>query len=237
MKFLGRVTTLDSFLKAYKASETKGFFLYERFDIPDKLDCTELPPFEAFFSKLRNHNPLEKDFNDYQKLVNGEFNQQSILKKLRSQSVPPTGFENYFYLKNIWYQRSMITSKDFLQWYNNKDVVSTLEAVQKTIEFYHDKGSDMLKLGCTLQNLANICLHKSTNPKLNPFFEGDKDLCEKFRENMTGGPLIDFTQKTVVDQTYIRSSSKVCKTIVGIDASQLYPISMCQEMPTRLYTR
>ena len=28
INFLGRATTLDSFLKAYEASETSGFFLY-----------------------------------------------------------------------------------------------------------------------------------------------------------------------------------------------------------------
>ena len=54
---------------------------------------------------------------------------------------------------------------------------------------------------------------------------------------MSGGPSIVFTRKAVVDQTYIRNSSNICKTIVGIDASQLYPFSMCQEMPTGLYTR
>ena len=37
----------------------------------------------------------------------------------------------------------------------------------------------MLKLACTLPNLANICLHKSTNYKFYPFCESDKDLCEK----------------------------------------------------------
>ena len=131
MKFLGVATTLDSFLKAYKASEFKGFFAYEWFESPDKLDFKELPPYEAFFSKLRNHNPLEKDFNDYQKMVNGGLDRQCALKKLRIQSVPPTGFEYYSYLKNIWRQHSMITFKDFLQWYNNKDVVSTVEAMQK----------------------------------------------------------------------------------------------------------
>ena len=62
MKFLGGATTLDSFLKAYKASETKGFFPYEWFDNPEKLDFPELPPYEAFFSKFRNNNPLDKDF-------------------------------------------------------------------------------------------------------------------------------------------------------------------------------
>ena len=115
MKFLGGATTLDSFLKIYKASETKSFFPYEWFDSPDKLDYTELSSYEAFFSKLRNHNPLEKDFNDYQKLVIGGLDQKSALKNLRIQSIPPTGFENYSYLKNIWEQQSMITFKDFIR--------------------------------------------------------------------------------------------------------------------------
>ena len=54
---------------------------------------------------------------------------------------------------------------------------------------------------------------------------------------MTGGPSIVFTRKAVVDKTFIRDSSNVCKSIVGIDASQLYPYSMCQDMTTGLYTR
>ena len=61
----------------------------------------------------------------------------------------------------------------------------------------------MLKLGSTLPNLTNICLHKSTNIKFYPFVEADKDLHDKIREDMTGGPSIVFTRKTVVDQTYI----------------------------------
>ena len=40
-----------------------------------------------------------------------------------------------------------------------------------------------------------------------------------------------------MDETFIRKSSNLCKSIVGIDASQLYPYSMCQPMPTGLYTR
>ena len=126
---------------------------------------------------------------------------------------------------------------DFLKWYNNKDVVPTLEAMQKMIEFYHNKGIDMLKLGCTLPNLANICLHKSTDSKFYPFTESDKDLLEKIREDMVGGPSIVFTRKAVVDEIFIRKSSNLCKSIVGIDASQLYSYSMCKPMPTGLYTR
>ena len=54
---------------------------------------------------------------------------------------------------------------------------------------------------------------------------------------MVGGPSIVFTRQAVVDETFIRKSSNLCKSIVGIDASQLYPYSMCQPVPTGLYTR
>ena len=36
MNFLGGATRLDSFLKAYKTAETKGFFPYEWFDSPKR---------------------------------------------------------------------------------------------------------------------------------------------------------------------------------------------------------
>ena len=95
----------------------------------------------------------------------------------------------------------------------------------------------MLKLGGTLPNLANICLHKSTDAKFYPFTEGDEDLLEKSWENVVGRPSIVYTRKAFVDETFIRKSTNLCKSIVGFDASQLYPYSMCQPMPTGLYTR
>ena len=105
------------------------------------------------------------------------------------------------------------------------------------IDVYQDKDTDMLKLGCTLPDLADICLHKTTDAKIYPFTEGDTDLLEKIREDVVGGPSIVFTRKAVVDENFIRQSANICKSIVGIDASQLYPYSMCQLMPTGLYTR
>ena len=95
------------------------------------------------------------------------------------------------------------------------------------IVFYHDKNIDMLKLGCTLPNLANISLHKSTDAKFYTITEGDKDFLEKILEDVVGGPSIVFTREAVVDETFIRKSANICKSIVGIDASRLYPYSMC----------
>ena len=85
-----------------------------------------------------------------------------------------------------------------------------------------------------IPNQANICLHKSTNEKFYPFCETDRELCEKIREDVTIRPS---TQKTVLDETFIRDTSNICKSIVEIDASQLYPYSINQDMPTGLYTR
>ncbi len=237
MNFLAGASTLDSFLKAYKTEETKGFFPYEWLDSFNKLELTHLPPYESFYSKLRKCNPLEKDFLEYNKLVLQGKTSEDALKSLKLRSVPPTGKENYDYLVKVWQDNGMETFRDFLRWYNDKDVIPTLEAMQKMMEFYHNKGVDMLKLGCTLPNLANRILHQSTKCMFWPFSEKDKDLAEKLREDTVGGPPIVFTRKAEVGVTRIRDSDNVCQSILGIDANQLYPYAMCQPMPTGPYTR
>ena len=68
-------------------------------------------------------------------------------------------------------------------------------------------------------------------------FETDKELLQKTREGMVGESSIVFIRKAVVDQTFIRNSRNICISIVGIDASQLYPYFMCQPMPAGLYTQ
>ena len=226
MNFRGGAKSLDPFLKAYETKETKGFFPYEWLDCPGKMNNKELPPYDSFFSVLRNSNPLEKNYNDFQNLVNTGLTTEQAVVQLRMDRIPPTGVEKYLYLQSVWENNNLQYFSDFLKWYNNKAVVPTLEAMQKMIEFYHNKGNDMLKLGCLLPNLANICLHKSADSNFYQFTESDEDLLEKIREDMVGGPSIVFTRKTVVDETFIRKSSNLCKSIVGINASQLYPNSM-----------
>ena len=237
MNFFTGASSFDSFLKAYKTQETKRFFSYEWFDCPEKKNNIELPPYDSFFSILRNNNPLENDYNDYQNLVSSSLTTEQTVAKLRMDRIPPTGAENYSYLQSVWVSEGTKSFKGFLMWYNTKDVVLTLERMQKMIEFYHQKKVDTLKLGCTLTRLANICLHKSTDSKFYLFTETDEDLLEKIPEDMVVRPSIVSTRKAVVDETFIRKSTTLCKSIVNIDASQLCPCSMCQPMPTGLYTR
>ena len=65
----------------------------------------------------------------------------------------------------------------------------------------------------------------------------EKTFWKKVGEDVVGGPSIVFTPKAVVDETFIRKTASICKPIVGIDASQLYPHPMCRTMPTGLHTR
>ena len=83
MNFLGKATSLDSFLKAYKTSETKGFFPYEWFGCPQKTNNSELLPDDAFFSKPRNVNPPEKDHSVYQKLLSCRLKKEEALSKMK----------------------------------------------------------------------------------------------------------------------------------------------------------
>ena len=96
----------------------------------------------------------------------------------------------------------------------------------------------MLKLGCMSFNSANICicLHKATVAKFYPFTERDKTCFQKIREDMVGGPSIVFTRKEIFERTFFRISTNLSKSIVGIDAIQLYSYSACHPMPTRLHT-
>ena len=86
-----------------------------------------------------------------------------------------------------------------LHWYNIKNVVSTLEAMQKLFAFYHEKDIDTLKLVCILRNLGNMCLHNPTDVKFYPFTDGGRNFWENYREGVVDGPFIVFTRKAVVD--------------------------------------
>ena len=129
----------------------------------------------------------------------------------------------------------MLSKKNTLRWYNNKDNFQTLEAMQEMVEFYHNNGNDMPKLGCTSHNLVNICLHGSTTAKFCQLTESNKNLRPEALEDMVGGPSKVFTRKAVVDNTHIRKSTIVFKSLDGIDASQatlIQNVNLCLQDST-----
>ena len=86
--FLDGPTSVDSFLKTYKTSETKGFFSYEWFGHPDKLQNTEPPPYATFYSKHRSCNPPETEYSDYVNLLKGGLTTVQAVVKLKLSKPP-----------------------------------------------------------------------------------------------------------------------------------------------------
>ena len=110
---------------------------------------TKLPPYDAFYSTLSSCNLLEAEFVEYISILKNGLATEQVVVKVKLPKPPPTGVEDYQYLQQTW-KKEQVSSF-------NKDVMSTLEAMQKMIAIYNDKDIDMLKLGCSLPNVANIC--------------------------------------------------------------------------------
>ena len=91
MNFLGGAT---SSLKLTKQKKPKAFFPYEWFDNHETLNNKELPPYDSFFSKVRNFNPLEKGYNDLENLTTSGLSSEQAVCKLRQNKIPPTGDKN-----------------------------------------------------------------------------------------------------------------------------------------------
>ena len=217
--FVGDATNLDSLPKAYKTSETKKFFPHLWLNHPDKLNDKKLPPYEVYHNELRNSNSFEKKYLDYEKLIGSGLTTDSLCVKMRCSEVPPTRAEKNPHWQKKWEQENWSHSMIFFRLHKIKEVVLTLEAMQKMVEFYHNKGIDMLNPGCTLLNRANICMHSSTSGKYYPLTESDKNILPRVRAVMVGGPSIVFTGKISVDEAHIRRSPKVCKSNIGKDPS------------------
>ena len=111
------------------------------------MQITELLIYDVFYSKLRSSNALEAEYTDNVIVLKSGLTTEQAVVKLKLSKLTPIGSENCQYLQQVWKQEQMSSFKDFLRWYNNEDVVPTLEAMQKMIAFYHDKDIDMLKLG------------------------------------------------------------------------------------------
>ena len=95
---------------------------------------TEIPPYVAFCSNLCNLcscNPPETDYTEYVNLLkSGLTTDQAVIFMILSKPTP-TEIENYQNLQHLWEQEQMSSFKDLLRWYNSKNSVPTLEAMQK----------------------------------------------------------------------------------------------------------
>ena len=172
------------------------------------------------------------------------------LDKLQHRSLPPydafysalkgTNIElkDYMHATEVWRQLGMQTFKDYLEWYNNRDVEPFVQAVEKQRQFYAERGLDLFKDGISVPGLTLKYLF-ATIPKdiyFSLYGAELKEVHDAIQHNLVGGPSIIFHRYQEGGVTQIRSHEypdpKICKKIVGYDANALYLYALMQPMPT-----
>ena len=173
------------------------------------------------------------------------------LHKLEDRALPPQaaffsrlkneGISNddYARCQAVWRDNGMETLREYLIWYNNRDVTPFLDAIAKQAGFYKQHNIDMFKDGISVPGLSLLHLFNDlpNDTYFTVFNRTNSDLHELVKDNIVGGPAIIFHRYHEKNVTRIRGGSEPCRSIVGYDANALYLWALMQDMPTGWYTR
>ena len=66
----------------------------------------------------------------------------AFFSRLKSEGISD---EDYPSCQEAWRENGMTTLRDFLVWYNNRDVIPFLQAIHRHVAFYEQRGIDMFK--------------------------------------------------------------------------------------------
>ena len=162
--------------------------------------------------------------------------QAAFFSQLKNEGISDT---DYAACQAVWRDNGMETLREYLIWYNNRDVTPFLDAIAKQAAFYHNRHIDIFKDGISVPGLALSYMFNDLPP--NTFFtvfnETSKDLHHLVKDNIVGEPAIIFHRYHEKDVTKIRRGRETCRKIVGYDANALYLWALMQDMPTGWYTR
>ena len=151
---------------------------------------------------------------------------QAFFSRLKNEGISD---EDYASCQEAWRDNSMTTFRDFLVWYNNRDVVPFLQAIDRQFAFYQQRGIDMFKQGISVPGLTLLYLFNDLPEKtyFTIFNEKNKDLHHLVKDHVVGGPSLVFHRYhekgvTTLRQNEYGEAARPCRSIVGYDANSLY---------------
>ena len=162
--------------------------------------------------------------------------QAAFFSQLKNEGISDT---DYAACQAVWGDNQMTTMRDYLSWYNNRDVTPFLDAIAKQAGFYKHQNIDMFKDGISVPGLSLLHLFNElpNDTYFTVFNRTNSDLYELVKDNIVGVPAIIFHRYHEKDVTKIRGGGETCRSIVGYDANALYLWAIMQDMPTGWYTR
>ena len=208
LNYLAPGITYDKWVKTYGATLTKSWLPYEWLDSPDKLDFPGLPPYMAWYSKLKGEYVLTlKEYDDCHRIF--------CEKGMRTFG---DWLEYYNNLDVAPFLEALQKMKEF---YTGLGVDIFKDAVSLP--------------GVSQQYILRKTLQPRRGYKPPELYAPNKEAYAMLKAAVVGGPSLVFTRKHVVGETHIRShqyeDARMCRRILGYDANSLYPSTMMKEMP------
>ena len=208
LNYLGPGITYEKWVKTYGATLAKSWLPYEWFDSPDKLDFPGLPPYMAWYSKLKGEYVLTlNEYDDCHRIF-----------KERGMQTFGDWLEYYNNLDVAPFLEALQKMKEF---YTSLGIDILKDAVSLP--------------GVSEKYILRKTLQPRWGYKPPELYSPNKEAYAMLKAAVVGGPSLVFTRKHVAGETRIRShqyeDAKVCRRILGYDANSLYPSTMMKEMP------
>ena len=208
LNYLGPGITYEKWVKTYGATLAKSWLPYEWFDSPDKLDFPGLPPYMAWYSKLKGEYVLTlKEYDDCHRIF-----------KERGMQTFGDWLEYYNNLDVAPFLEALQKMKEFYT-YLGIDILKDAVSLPGVSEKY----------------ILRKTLQPRWGYKPPELYSPNKEAYAMLKAAVVGGPSLVFTRKHVAGETRIRShqyeDARVCRRILGYDANSLYPSTMMKEMP------
>ena len=208
LNYLAPGITYDKWVKTYGATLTKSWLPYEWFDSPDKLAFPGLPPYMAWYSKLKNAYVLSlKEYDDCHRIF-----------RERGMQTFGDWLEYYNNLDVAPFLEALQKMKEF---YTGLGVDIFKVAVSLP--------------SVSQQYILRKTLQPRRGYKPPELYAPNKAAYTMLKAAVVGGPSLVFTRKHVAGETRIRShqyeNARLVRHILGYDANSLYPSTMMKEMP------
>ena len=208
LNYLGPGITYEKWVKTYGATLAKSWLPYEWLDSPDKLDFPGLPPYMAWYSKLKGEYVLTlKEYDDCHRIF-----------KERGMQTFGDWLEYYNNLDVAPFLEALQKMKEF---YTSLGIDILKDAVSLP--------------GVSEKYILRKTLQPRWGYKPPDLYSPNKEAYAMLKAAVVGGPSLVFTRKHVAGETRIRShqyeDACLCRRILGYDANSLYPSTMMKEMP------
>jgi len=151
--FLAPGYSLTKFLKAYNADSQKSYFPYEYINTLDILNSDVFPPYDSFYSELRQVHVLEEESIQFNELIDRGYSEDGALRKMGLTNHPLEGFEKYDILSTMFYTNSWKLS-DYLKYYNNLDVLPMISALENMRSYYNARSIEPFKNHLSVPSIA-----------------------------------------------------------------------------------